>query len=219
MSNPENATVRRTLRPRRTVAQLLSDLDAVLATGQSCSEVQTDPLGLPAFTRLKAAVGKAHTSLDAKQQAVLALLAAIKAIKIDFSDVRVCTRAYEVTVSTIAKGNAQIITKAGLTSGPVKPPQAALEKVSVVNWKPGKHPCEAIITWPAAPGATSYAIEVNVTPSNPTGPYTALLSGTGRRRTVKALTPGAQVLVRIAAQGSDGTQADWSDPILATTAS
>jgi hypothetical protein len=89
--------------------------------------------------------------------------------------------------------------------------------VAVVHSKPWKHPMEAQLTWPRAPGATGYAIEVNYTPQNPTGPWTALISGTGRRRIVKATAPGAQLLARVAALGSDGAQSDWSDPILVTT--
>jgi hypothetical protein len=54
-----------------------------------------------------------------------------------------------------------------------------LGKVSVLHRKPGKHSAESILSWPAAPGATGgYAIEVNYTPQNPQGPWTALTSGT-----------------------------------------
>ena len=54
--------------------------------------------------------------------------------------------------------------------------------------------------------------------SSTAGPWTALTSGTGRRRIVKAQAPGAQLLARVASLGSGGAQADWSDPILVTTA-
>jgi hypothetical protein len=75
---------------------------------------------------------------------------------------------------------------------------------------------EAIVSWPAAPGATGYAIEVNFTPQAPNAVWTALTSGTGRRRVVKAPAPQAQLLVRVASLGSGGTQAEWSDPAMAT---
>ena len=65
--------------------------------------------------------------------------------------------------------------------------------------------------------ATGYAIEVNYTPADPTGPWTAPKPGAGRRRVVKTPVPASQLLVRVAALDSHGTQTDWSDAILATT--
>jgi hypothetical protein len=217
MSNPNHATVRRTLLPGKTVPEWLSTLDAVVDTAAQCTEVQSSPLGLPAFTGLKQAVTEAHTSLSAKQQRVLELIAAAKALNVDVTALRIATRTFEATVAAIAKGDAKIIAKAGLTARVVSPPQVPLGKVSVVHSKPGKLLCESIITWPAGPGATGgYTIEVNFTPQNPTGPYLTLMSGTSRRRIVKGPTPGCQFLVRIASLGSDGSQSEWSDPILAT---
>ena len=95
-------------------------------------------------------------------------------------------------------------------------PAAALEKVSVVHTKPGKHLGEAILSWLPAPGATSYAIEINVKPDDPTAPWQALNSGSGRRRILKSPTPGGQILARVAALDSEGNASDWSDAILAT---
>jgi hypothetical protein len=93
---------------------------------------------------------------------------------------------------------------------------AALEAVSKVLSKLGKLPTQAVVSWPAASGATSYAVEVNWTPQNPTGTWTAIGSGTGRRWTITAATPGAQFLVRVASLGPHGEQAAWSTAILAT---
>jgi hypothetical protein len=109
-----------------------------------------------------------------------------------------------------------VINKAGLLSRDQKTPAAALGKVTVVHTKPGKHPTEAILSWPAGPGATGYAIEVNFTPQNPTGTWVGLTSGSSRRRVVKGPTPGCQFLARVASLGSDGTQGDWYDAVLAT---
>jgi len=217
MSNPNNATVRRTLQPGKTAAQWLSVLDGVVATAEQCTEVQNDPLAKPAFAVLKLAVAAAQTSVDDRQKALLAYIASTKALRVDITALRIATYAFEASVAALAKGNAQLIAKSGLTARVVKPPVAPLGKVSVVRTKLGKHPSEAIISWPPGPGATGgYAIEVNFTPQNPTGPYTALTSGTSRRRTVKGPTPGCQFLVRVASLGSGGTQSDWSDPVLAT---
>ena len=46
--------------------------------------------------------------------------------------------------------------------------------------------------------------------------WTAIGSGTGRRWTITAPTPGAQFLVRVASLGPHGEQAAWSTAILAT---
>ncbi len=59
---------------------------------------------------------------------------------------------------------------------------------------------------------------MNVTPQNPAGTWTAIAPGSSRRRVVKGPAPASQILARVAAVGSDGTQSDWSDPLLVTTA-
>ena len=82
--------------------------------------------------------------------------------------------------------------------------------------KPGKHPMEAIVSWPKAPGATGYAIEVNFTPQSAAATWTALNSGSGRRRVITGSAAGAHFMVRVAALASDGMQSAWSAPILAT---
>src|SRR5712692_5551121 len=74
---------------------------------------------------------------------------------------------YEASVSAVAAGDGSVINKAGLLSQGTKTPAAALTKVSVVRSKVGKHLMESIVSWPAAPGASSYALEVNLTPQNP----------------------------------------------------
>lgn len=214
--NPNNVTVRSTLPPGATDAKCLSILGAVCDTAAKCQEVQTSATAKPAYDALKDALTSAETSLEAKQNLLLALANAVKHLHEDMTNLRSATRTFEATVAALAKGNANLITKAGLATRALNPAPTALGKVSVVRSKPGPHACEALITWPKGPGATGYAIEVNFTPQNPAGPYTALISGTGRRRIVKGATPGCQFLVRIASLGSGGTQSDWSDPILAT---
>jgi len=218
MSNqkPNQATVRRSLLQGKTVAACLSTLDNTCTAGGASPEVQGSVVTSQALTTLQKAVTSAHTSLTNRQSLAQALLAAIKVLKLDFDAVKVALRTYEAAVGALANGNAGVINRAGLLSRDQKAPPAALAKVASVRTKPGKRTMEAIVTWPAAPGATGYAIEVNVTPQTPTGPWVALTSGTGRRRTIKGPAPGAQFLVKVASLGSDGTQADWSDPILAT---
>jgi hypothetical protein len=218
MSNPTTrAKVKSALEKGQTMAESLASLDAVCNAGSQCTEVQGSPVAAGALAALQSAVSTSKTSLGKKLDAAKALLAAIKVMVDDFEVVRSTSRTYESAVSGIAHGDATIINKAGLQSRLATISLVPLGKVAVVHTKPWKHPMEAQLTWPKAPGATGYAIEVNYTPQNPTGPWTALISGTGRRRIVKATAPGAQLLARVAALGSGGAQSDWSDPILVTT--
>ena len=200
------------------MAESLASLDAVCNAGSQCTEVQGSPVAAGALAALISAVSASRTSLARKLDAVTALEAAIKVMRDDFELVRSASRTYDAAVDGIALGDATIINKAGLPSRLAAITPTPLGKVGEVRSKPWKHPAEAQLTWPRAPGATGYAIEVNLTPQDPTGPWTAITSGTGRRRIVKAPAPGAQLLARVASLGSGGAQADWSDPILVTTA-
>jgi hypothetical protein len=155
--------------------------------------------------------------MSSKESLALALAAATKALGIDVTAASSALRTYESAVNTVADGDASVINKAGLTARDEKTPPSALGVVTDVRSKPGKLVTEAIVSWPAVPGATSYAMEVNYTPSNPSGAYTAVASGSSRRRTIKGPTPASQFLARVAAVASDGTQSDWSAPIVVTT--
>jgi hypothetical protein len=212
------ATVRRSLLVGKKIPDALSAAANTCSAGAQCTEVQNDPVAKQALGALQTATTTAQGSLTRRQALAQALLAAIQTLGNDFDVVRTTLGTYEMAVNSLANGDAAIINAAGLLSRLQKPPPAALGKVSVVHSKLGKHLGEAIVSWPAGPGATSYAIEVNftATPQNPAGTWTALASGTGRRRVVKAPTPGAEFQVRVASIGSDGTQSEWSDTATAT---
>jgi hypothetical protein len=219
MSNPTHASVRHTPLRGKPMAECLSALGTMCDAGTQCAEVQASQVALQALGGLKSAVTTASTSLSAKQSLAQALLAAMKALGIDFIAVSEALRVYEAAVGAIAHGDASIINKAGCQSRVQGTPAASpLGKVSVVHGKPWKHSAESLLTWPRGPGATGYAIQVNFTPQNPAGTWDNLIPGTGRRRIVKAPAPGAQFLARVASLGSGGTQSEWSDPVLVTTA-
>jgi hypothetical protein len=218
MSNPTRATVKSTVPKGTKTAEGLSILTAVCEAGTQCPEVQGSPVAAAALADLQSAVGVAGGSLAKKLNLATALLAAIKALGADYRLALVASRTYQTAVAGVANGDAIIISKAGLKTQLTTHAPAALEKVSVVNTKAGKHSMEAILSWPRAPGATGYAIEVNVTSMDPAGPWTALTSGAGRRRIVKGPTPGGQILARVASLGTDGAQSEWSDTVLCTTA-
>lgn len=219
MSTPMRFLVRHTPLTGQPVAKCLSALVTVCETGAQCAEVQGSPIALGALNALKDAVTTAQGSLGKKQSADQAQRAAAKALHLDYQAVAPLLRTYEAAVGALAQGDPAVINRAGLlTREATSTAPSPLGKVASVRSKQGKRSAEGIVTWSKGPGATSYAIEVNYTPQSPAGPWTALLSGTGRRRVVKAQSPGAQILVRIASLGSGGTQSDWSDPILVTTA-
>ena len=218
MPNPKPATVQRTVTEVTKEVEGLTLLQAVCDAGKQCQDVQNSPFCLQALTGLQAAVTTADGSLTDKMKLATALVAAIKVMHEDYHLVLLAARSYESAVAGIAKGSAVIINKAGLKARLPVSTTTALGKVTLLFTKAGKHSAEAILSWRAGPGATGYALEVNFTPQSPSGPWTALTSGTGRRRTVKGPTPGGQFLARVASLGSGGTQSEWSDPILCTAA-
>jgi hypothetical protein len=217
MSNPTKpATVRRSLLARKSLASGLTTLVATCASGAQSPDVQASPVASQALTVLQKAVTAANTALSSKEAAALSLATSRKALVSGFTAVRVALTTYETAVAGIAGGSAAIIANAGLVARDQKTPSATLAAVTVVHVKPGKRTAEAIVSWPAAPGATSYALVVNFTPQAAQATWTALASGSSRRRVVKAPAGGEQFLVRVAAVGSDGSQADWSDAVMAT---
>ena len=223
MSNPsttnKHARAKSPLGKNMSVADSLTKLDAVCNAGTTCTEVQANPVSAGALTALIATVGTAKKSLAKRLDLIAQLQAANKDLQVDFGKVRVAARTYTTSVDGVALGDSQIINKAGLTAHTVTISTGSpLEKVGVLRSKQGKHLSEAILTWPKAAGATSYAIEVNLNPNSPTPTWIGLTPGTGRRRVVKASAPGGQLVARVASLGTDGSQADWSDPLLVQTA-
>jgi hypothetical protein len=214
--NPTRSTVRHLPIVGQTVAECLSNITNMCVAGTASPDVQANPVALQAIGVLQKAVTTASGSLASRLSLAQGLMNAIRVLGVDFGQVRVALVTYEAAVNAMANGSASVITKAGcLASGP-RGPAAALGPVTVVHSKPGKTPGEALLSWPAGPGATGYGLQVNFTPQTPSGPWTTLTSGTGRRRIVKASAPGAQFLVQVASLGTDGTQSAWSDAILAT---
>jgi hypothetical protein len=211
-----HAAVRRTLLKGKKLPDCLSTLDNVCSAGAQCTQVQASPMATQALGDLKAAVTSAQSSLVSHQALAQSLLGAAKTLRLDFEAVKVALGSYQTLVGAIAGGDASVINKAGLLSRDQKAPPEALGAVTLVFTKPGKNPGEAIVNWPAAPGASSYTLEVNYTVQAPGGTWVSLGTGTSRRRVVKAPTPGAQLLARVAAVGSDTVASGWSDVILVT---
>jgi hypothetical protein len=210
------AAVRRGLGAGKKPPDFVATVAATCATGASCQEVTSTTVGAAALAALQKALGTSQTALSSKQAALLVLLTTAKALLLELAGLRSALSSYESVVGTIAAGNAAIINKAGLLSRDQKAPTAALGVVEDVTSKPGKALTEAILRWPAVAGATGYAIQVNYTPATPTGPWTAITSGSRRRRVVKAPTAGGQFLAQVAAISSDGVQSAWSASILVT---
>ncbi len=217
--NPDYATVRHTPLKGKATAEVLSIISGICTTAAQSPEVQASPAALQTLTNLQKATAGAQTGFASRQSLAAALMAAIKALALDSVVLKVSLDAYEASVNALAGGNAAIITRAGLLARDEKTPATPLGVVTGVYTKPGKLVGEGILGWPAAPGATGYAIEVNYTPQSATPTWVELNSGTSRKRVLTAPTPvpASQFLARVAALGSDGTQSAWSGPIMVIT--
>jgi hypothetical protein len=216
--NPSQLTVRHTPLKRNRLAEGATTLDKIVTAGTSCPAVQNDPLAKQALALLATAVTALHGGLTSKQSLAQALLTAAKASQIQLTTASNALVSYEKAVNTVAAGDGSVINQAGLLTREVSPPPPALATVVKVKGKRGKQPTLAQVSWPAAAGATSYAVEVNFTPATPAGPWTAIATATKRSRVVTAPTAGAQFLARVASVASDGTQSAWSDAVLVTAA-
>jgi hypothetical protein len=214
--NPSQLTVRHTPLKNARFAEGATTLDKVVTAGLGCQAVQNDPLAKQAHTVLTTAVAALHGGISSRESLAQAFMAAIKALQIEFTTASNALVNYEKAVNTVAKGDGSIINQAGLLTREVDPPPPALAPVGKVKGKRGKQPTQAVVSWPAAAGATSYALEVNFTPQTPAGPWTAVSTATKRSRVVTAPTAGAQFLARVASVASDGAQAAWSDAVLVT---
>jgi len=215
MATPK-ATVKRTPLSVHKAPAAVTALQGIINVGTNSAAVQASPVAKQALTDLSTSVTTLAGSLGTKTNNLIQLEASRKAIPAEFADVESKTRTYESTINTLAAGNAATITAAGLLSRGQKTPAAALGLVKDVKSKPGKAVKETIVTWPEVAGATSYAVQVNANLATPAGPFTALATASSRRRVIMASTQGGQVLVQIAAVGSDGTQTAWCEPFLAT---
>jgi hypothetical protein len=215
-AKPLRASVKHTKLADRSVPEGLAKLDAMCTAGAACPEVQASPLAVQALAILQARLARARGSFAAVLDAEAALRAATKQVAVDFDAAAKAVRVYELAVDSVADGDLDVITGAGLLGRDLAPLRAALGSVTVVKGRPGKAEGQAVLTWPVAKGATGYAIEVSFTPDDPAGPWTPLGHGNGRSKVVQAPAPGAQLLARVAAVARDGTRSDWSPPILVT---
>jgi hypothetical protein len=212
-----DAKVRRTKINRSQMPAGLHKLDAVVRAGAESEEVQSSPAARQAHAGLRKAIEVARASVAAKQSLVAELAVAAKAERDDTDALVRATRAYEASVDVLAGGHAAVIHKAGLGARADTPARPSLARVTALRSRPGKYAGEAVLSWPAAAGATHYAIEIAFGPNARKGPFTALPAGTSRRRVVKGPGPGSLVLARVRAVAGDGTRAEWSDALLVTT--
>jgi hypothetical protein len=214
--NRGNTVVKRTPIRNKKPPDVLTLVAAVCEAGAQCQEVQSTPSTAAALAVLQAELTSAQGSLQNKTRLAQALLTAIKTLQLDLLDVKRALTSYEASVNALAKGDGVLIAKAGLQTRVTDAPHAALGTVNNVSFKLGKHPREAILSWPETPGATDYAVELNFTPEDATGPWTALTPTARHRRVVEGPTPGCQFLARVAAVAGDGTMSAWSPTILVT---
>jgi hypothetical protein len=215
--NPAHSVVKHTVLDENRPADALAFLDNACASGAASPEVQGNAMCKQALADLQAQVTATHAALSARGAAKIGLATAVRTQESEMAAATSALGTYEAAVDTVADGSAAVITKAGLTARLEKPPPSTLGTVTIVKTGLGKLPGEGILRWPAVPRATNYAVEVNLTPQTPAGPWTALGAGASRRRVVTTPAPRGELLARVAAIGSDGTQTAWSDTVLVTT--
>jgi hypothetical protein len=211
------AAVRRDLLKKKKAPEVVAALQDVCRTAAQSAEVKGSIAAAGALDELMVAADTAAADLKTEENKAQEYRAAKKVRRRSLTRARGKLVAYEALIDSLADGDATVIARAGLPSRDRKAPNPALAQVTAVRAWPGPNPCDGVISWPRAAGATSYAIEVNLAPDNPASTFTEVASGTGRRRVLKGPSPGAKILARVAAVASDGTRSAWSDPVLVTT--
>jgi hypothetical protein len=210
------ATVRRGLINRKVPADALSSVGEVCKAGAQCKAVQNSKMAAAALDDLQTALSTANTGMASLQAKKLEYETAERDLERQMRSVKRCLSVYETAVDKVADGDAKVIGDAGLEARTQKPP-ATLEPVVGIETRPGKRPCEAYLSWPVAPGATSYAVQVSLAVDAAAPSWNELGTGTSRQRVLKAPTPGAQMLAQVASVARDGTRSAWSNPVLVTT--
>ena len=217
--NPVQSTVQHALLDGQSVPDAIATLSNTCTAGSQCPQVQASGVATAALGDLKTTVATATVSLAAKKKADQEAKTAAETLANDVKAAKVCLHTYETAVGGVCGGDAAVINKAGLLARPVAPtpPATTVEKVAKLTSGLGKVAKIALIRWHAAAGAASYAVEINLAPATPAGPWVSLGTCTRRTKHIPTATPGAQFLVRVASVASDGTQGDWCDPIVATS--
>ena len=219
IGNPPRTLVDRSaLDKDHKIPACLAAMDTMCATASGCAAVTSSATGGAALGSLKTRVGTALSSLVTYNTARKTLSTARAALLKDYKLCRTSAGTFMTCVDEIAVGDATIITQAGCTGRLESAGTTVLEKVTKFRTKPWRLSAEARLQWAGVAGAANYLVELNVTPQNPAGPWVAAGYPSPRlTKVVSAATPGAQMLARVAAIHPDGTQGEWSDPILITT--
>jgi len=217
-AKPPRTVVDRSTLEKLRIPAAIAAIDTTCTTGAACPAVTASPTCNAALTALKGYVATTSTSLTTYNNARKALQTASAALQKDFGTTRTAYGTYMTCVDEVAHGDAAIVTAAGCTGRLENPPGLPLDRVSKFQSKPWKATASAKLQWAAAPSAANYVLELNPTPETPAGPWRSAGNPSPRlTRVVTAATPGAQMLARVAAVHPDGTQSEWSDPLLVTT--
>src|SRR5580692_3864004 len=150
--NPEHCKVRPIVVTPRKAADGIVKLQNVCRSGANCAAVQSAPVAKEALAELSTRVGKAQGALTARLGLATSLAEAIKTLGKDFGAAMSKLRTYEAAVNAFAAGDGSLIGKAGLATREPRASKPALGVVTTVEWTAGKHPGEAILTWPAVSG-------------------------------------------------------------------
>jgi hypothetical protein len=213
------AVVDRSSLDKQRIPACIAAIGTTCTTGATSAAVTASPTCSAALTSLKGYVATAGTSLTTYNNARKALTTAASALRKDYQITRTAYGTYMTCVDELAGGDASVITAAGCSARVDSTLTAAvLGTPADFRFKPWKTSATAKLQWSGVPGAANYVVELNPTPQTPTGPWSSAGNASPRvTKVVTAATPGAQMLARVAAVRPDGTQGEWSDPLLVTT--
>jgi len=211
---PVGAKVKRGAINHKKASDQITLYAATCTQGATCAAVTGSTVCNAALTGLTAATAAAKAALTSHGALLLSYRTSAKTLSDALAALGKAGTTYMNAVDDVAQGNPTVITNAGLVSrdGVTRVTSAAVPEN--VHSEVGKASMEAILGWDVAAGAGAYRLRVNFTPTDPTK-WQELSSGTSRRRTVTAPTPGAQFLASVASIGSEAPS-DWSAPVMVT---
>ena len=215
-TNPSHSTVKHVpLNPHK-VAAGVAAVNNVVNAGNQSAAVQGSPVAKATLGALQAAAGNTQVALTAKLAVVQEHQTATKTLNLSFSNLGDSLRSYEASINVLANGDGAVINGAGLLPAPRSRPPPPSARCRCCT--PSSASCRAR---PSSAGPRSIARPASQSRSTR---RPRPRQGRGRRSTPAAAAaassrrprPERQLLARVAAVQSDGTQSPWCTPILVT---
>lgn len=113
-------------------------------------------------------------------------------------------------VEKTAAGDKAILQSSGMTPRAERTATVELEQVKDLSVTAGDEQGELDLHWDPVPRAKYY--EYQTSPAADTGVWNPCSTGTASKATIKGLTSGCKIWVRVRAHGPNGLVGAWSDP-------